>query len=150
MEAKNRIEVYREAAALFPVVKKIVQSFDGKCLNCRLEKALQEATEKHIYVSKRYRFLEIEYYPMHHGAHSQTIARISLDKLPDGKRIPAELIIESLHEQRVKFLKSAANLEMDIEKIDMYEKDADKEIINLAKELLEFGKANIEILKPYL
>ena len=35
-------------------------------------------------------------------------------------------------------------------KIDMYEKDADKEIINLAKELLEFGKANIEVLKPYL
>ena len=35
-------------------------------------------------------------------------------------------------------------------KIDRYEKDAEKDIIDLAKELLEFGKANIEFLKPYL
>ena len=35
-------------------------------------------------------------------------------------------------------------------KIDRYEQDADKDIIKLAKELLEFGKANIEFLKPYL
>lgn len=35
-------------------------------------------------------------------------------------------------------------------KIDRYEKDCDKDILNLAKELLDFGKKNIEILKPYL
>ena len=35
-------------------------------------------------------------------------------------------------------------------KIDMYKDDAEKEILDLAKELLEFGKANIEYLKPYL
>ena len=35
-------------------------------------------------------------------------------------------------------------------KIDRFEDDADKEILKLAKELLEFGKKNIEILKPYL
>ena len=35
-------------------------------------------------------------------------------------------------------------------KIDRYEKHAEKDIIALAKELLEFGKANIEFLKPYL
>lgn len=35
-------------------------------------------------------------------------------------------------------------------KIDMYEKDADKDILNLAKKLLNFGKENIELLKPYL
>ena len=35
-------------------------------------------------------------------------------------------------------------------KIDRYEGDAEKDIIKLAKELLEFGKANIEFLKPYL
>lgn len=35
-------------------------------------------------------------------------------------------------------------------KIDRYEKDADKEILELAKRLLKFGKANIELLKPYL
>lgn len=35
-------------------------------------------------------------------------------------------------------------------KIDMYEKNADKDILNLAKKLLDFGKSNIELLKPYL
>ena len=35
-------------------------------------------------------------------------------------------------------------------KIDRFEDDADKEILQLAKELLDFGKKNIELLKPYL
>ena len=35
-------------------------------------------------------------------------------------------------------------------KIDRFEGDADKEILKLAKELLNFGKENIELLKPYL
>lgn len=40
---------------------------------------------------------------------------------------------------------------VDIEKkIDRFEGDADKDILKLAKELLDFGKKNIEILKPYL
>ena len=40
---------------------------------------------------------------------------------------------------------------IDIEKkIDRFEDDADKEILALAKELLEFGKVNIDLLKKYL
>ena len=40
---------------------------------------------------------------------------------------------------------------VDISKrIDRFEDDADKDILDLAKELLEFGKKNIELLKPYL
>ena len=35
-------------------------------------------------------------------------------------------------------------------KIDRFEDDADKDILKLAKELLDFGKENIELLKPYL
>lgn len=35
-------------------------------------------------------------------------------------------------------------------KIDRFEKDADKDILALAKELLKFGNDNIELLKPYL
>ncbi len=35
-------------------------------------------------------------------------------------------------------------------KLDRFEDDADKEILKLAKELLDFGKKNIELLKPYL
>ena len=35
-------------------------------------------------------------------------------------------------------------------KIDRFSKDADKDILDLAKELLKFGEKNIELLKPYL
>ena len=35
-------------------------------------------------------------------------------------------------------------------KIDRFEGDADKEILTLAKEMLKFGKENIDFLKPYL
>ena len=35
-------------------------------------------------------------------------------------------------------------------KIDRYEKEADGDVIELAKELLDFGKKNIELLKKYL
>ena len=35
-------------------------------------------------------------------------------------------------------------------KIDRFEGDADKEILKLAKEMLDFGQKNIEFLKPYL
>lgn len=35
-------------------------------------------------------------------------------------------------------------------KIDTYEGDASKEILDLAKELLEYGKKNIEFLREYL
>jgi len=40
---------------------------------------------------------------------------------------------------------------IDIEKkIDRYQDDADKEILELAKRLLKFGEENINLLKPYL
>ena len=35
-------------------------------------------------------------------------------------------------------------------KIDRFENDVDKDILKLAKDLLDFGKKNIEIVKPYL
>lgn len=35
-------------------------------------------------------------------------------------------------------------------KIDRFEGEVDKEVLKLAKELLDFGKKNIELLKPYL
>lgn len=35
-------------------------------------------------------------------------------------------------------------------KIDMYKADADSKILDLAKDLLAFGKSNIELLKAYL
>ena len=41
------------------------------------------------------------------------------------------------------------NIEID-KKIDKFKKDADKDILKLAKDLKKFGETNIELLKPYL
>lgn len=41
------------------------------------------------------------------------------------------------------------NIEID-KKIDKYKKDADKDILKLAKDLKKFGETNIELLQPYL
>ena len=39
----SEIKKLKNAASFYPVIKPIIQSFDGKVFNCRLEKALQEA-----------------------------------------------------------------------------------------------------------
>ena len=41
------------------------------------------------------------------------------------------------------------NIDID-KKIEKYKKDANKDILNLAKELKRFGEINIELLQPYL
>lgn len=41
------------------------------------------------------------------------------------------------------------NIEID-KKIEKYKKDANKDILKLAKELKRFGEINIELLQPYL
>ena len=47
------IEELRKCAGIIPAIKKTVQEFDGKVLNCRLEKALEAATGEYIHVEKR-------------------------------------------------------------------------------------------------
>ncbi|MBQ6495060.1 MAG: hypothetical protein IJI49_03570 [Bacilli bacterium] len=44
---------------------------------------------------------------------------------------------------------TAGNVDIS-KKIDRYKDDCEKDILDLARELLEFGKKNIEFLKPYL
>ena len=41
------------------------------------------------------------------------------------------------------------NIDID-KKIEKYKKDANKDILNMAKELKRFGEINIELLQPYL
>lgn len=116
--ARNIIADKREMAALFAAIRPIIQDFDGRVYNCRFDRALKEIiTEKHIYSSKKYNHLYIEA----HGSNSNrwyTLASIRLDELTDGKRIPADLFIQSAREYREKWLKEAASLERNIDSID--------------------------------
>ena len=103
---------HREAAALFPAIRKVFEQFDGKVLNCRLEKALQEATERRIYVRKDEYSVEVYIYINDYRGNTwYTLAHVTASKLKDGKRIPAADLIKSARERREDNLRTAAELE---------------------------------------
>lgn len=106
----------RQAAGLYPIISKVLRDFDGKIYNVRLERALQEAAQpEHIYCQKRYKFIEIYAYI---GTDTFTLCQINQDDLTDGKRIPAEKMIESAQERRENLLKEAAKMDYFAANID--------------------------------
>lgn len=131
--AREEIAAYRQFAAAYPLIARVSKEYDGKCFNCRFEKALQDACNSQfgfrmlddgriygnvqIYARKRYKWLEID---MYIKSQSHNLAQIALDDMPDGKRIPADKIIKSAAEKREKFLQEAAQLEKDMAMVDIY------------------------------
>ena len=107
------VNKHRTAAALFQPFKRVTEEFDGKVLNCRYEKALKEAAGRGVFVKKYYKYLHIGIWEQ---GQEFIIASVELEKMPDGKRIPAALLIDSAREQRADFLKRAAELEAAPEK----------------------------------
>ena len=105
-------EANREAAALFPQLRKTFEEFDGKVFNCRLEKALQEATGRRVYVKKdSYKIEVYTYIDDHSGSRWYTLAFVKNDELKDGKRIPAAAFISSAREARERYLQNAAAMD---------------------------------------
>lgn len=105
-------QAHRDAAALFPEIRKVFEQFDGKVFNCRLEKALQDATGRKIYVSKSSYNIEVYIYLNDYRGNScYTLARAKNESLKDGKRIQANEFIQSAREIREKHLQEAAQLE---------------------------------------
>lgn len=103
-----QVQELRKNASYYPIIARVLREFDGKVFNCRLEKALKEATENNVYVQKRMDWIEI--YSFNRGA-QYTLAQIRKDTMPDGKRICAADFIESAQVHRTAFLKKAADIE---------------------------------------
>ena len=113
-EALKRVKKYRDVAALVPVIAKIIRDFDNKVFNCRFSNSLNEATNREIYANKNEYWLEI--YAINRGYHL-TLAHVSSKELKDGKRIPAEKLLESLRQHRESLLQKAYSLENTIEQV---------------------------------
>ena len=113
---RSYIKAYRDAAALYPTIKKVIQSFDKKVFNKRLETAIRDEAGKGVFVENKPGYIDIHMF----GPHNEwlTLARISKDELIDGKRINAEKLTESLTTQREQFLKKAALYERQMHEID--------------------------------
>lgn len=132
--ARAYIKAYRDAAALYPMIKKVIQSFDKKVFNKRLETALREGTGARVFVENRPNLIDIHVY----GPHSNwiTLAILQKDDFVDGKRINAEKLIDSLTDHRNTLLKTAARYEKQIDEIDQI-KIQIKQIKKLLNDVLE-------------
>lgn len=111
-EIAKKIRACREMSTLFPIIRDVAEAFDGKVFNCRFEKALQEIRPR-MYAQKRYQWLEITAFPNEPGCGEYTLAQIKLSDMPDGKRIPADLIIDAARRKRESLLQQAAQMERD-------------------------------------
>ena len=104
----DKARIYRDAANLFPAIRKTCAAFDNKVYNCRFTKALQDASGAYICTEKRYKWLELYIYDK---GNRILLASVELEYMPDGKRIPADLLIESARAKREELLQRAAALE---------------------------------------
>lgn len=108
---------YRDMAALCTSIKPILQTFDGKCYNCKLKKALQEVGR--IYCNKN-RYIEIFSWTERTRIYA-TLAAAPLDEaLQDGKRLNAAALIADCNLQREKYLKKSYAIEAFLPHVDEY------------------------------
>ena len=129
-DLNNRIESYRQAAAHVPQIIKALKQFDGKVYNCRLDKALREATNGKVGVYNQYGFISI-YACYTTNYHHINFATFRLEDL-ENKRINAEKLIEQVKAARESLLDKAY-------KIETYSEQADN--------IREYVKQSIEKLE---
>jgi len=129
-DLNNRIESYRQAAAHVPQIIKTLKQFDGKVYNCRLDKALREATNGKVGVYNQYGFISI-YACYTTNYHHINFATFRLEDL-ENKRINAEKLIEQVKAARESLLDKAY-------KVETYSEQADN--------IREYVKQSIEKLE---
>lgn len=113
--AKRLAEDYREAARMFTEIKPVITQFDGKVFNCRLEKALQDHTGRRVFCRKELKCISVYYYSKNMNQ-CICLASMKQEEMPEGKRISADMLLESGRERYIDHLKRAASLETAIQK----------------------------------
>lgn len=127
------INEYRDAAALTRQLIPIIKKFDHKVYNKRLQTALQDGTKKRIYCEKNNYIFRIYVYD---SIYNQiTLSHLKVEEaLPDGKRLEAAVIIESINNKYSELLSDAYELEKHLPQVDLY------------KSQLEYYKNKVEQL----
>ena len=126
---QSKIDGLKGLQHYFPIIKKVIQEFDGKVYNCRLDKAIQEAAAAYdldhfidrgnrggVYCHITYgKYIEICAYQG-----SSTFDFFYMDKkdLKDGKRIDAAVWLENVNRHYAKLMQDITGLERDLETID--------------------------------
>lgn len=115
-DLESRIESYRAAAALAPAVIRVLKTFDNKVYNCRLDKAIREATDNKIGVYNQYGFISI-YATYTTNYHHINLATFRVEEL-ENKRIDADKLIEQVKTARENLLKKAYQIETTAQQAD--------------------------------
>lgn len=114
----DHIAKLRDIAALYPVIVPVITKFDNKIYNVRFKNALAEASSSikyHVFTEKRFNYMEIYVYD---SGSQYTLAQVTIDDMPDGKRIPAEKLLDSARIKREELLRRAYELEnIDIKQV---------------------------------
>ena len=77
--------------------------------------SLTSNSKYHVFTEKRLNYIEIYVYD---SGSQYTLAQVTIDNMPDGKRIPAEKLIDSARNKREELLRRAYELEnIDIEQV---------------------------------
>ena len=127
--AKNEIEFYRTAASLYAPIKRGLEKMNGKIINVRLKRALQDEVNAVLGINtaedgRRWPKMSISYerrpgyltvYAYHEG---QTITLADCQIGAEEKRLDAAPLIESARQHREERLRRAADMEATIEKIE--------------------------------
>lgn len=127
--AQNEIELYRTVAALYAPIKRGLEKMDGKIINVRLKRALQDEVNAVLGVNtaedgRQWPKISISYerrperltiYAYHKG---RTITLADCQIGAEEKRLNAAPLIESARQHREKRLRRAADMKATIERID--------------------------------
>lgn len=118
---QKKIDAKKAMLPYFPIIKKVVQQFDGKCYNCKLDKAIEEATKGigavNVYAGteRDNHYIYIRAYVDHE---SKYLFYMSKDQLKDGKRIDASKWFEYLNAEYGRTLQEIHQMESDLVTID--------------------------------
>lgn len=117
-----KIDAKRGLIKYFPVIKNVVQDFDGKVYNCKLDRAIREATVNDqqprggCYCHIAYNdWIEICAYI---GSESFDFLYFKKSDLKDGKRIDAAVWLDNINSHYAKLMQDITRLERDLEVID--------------------------------
>lgn len=127
--ARAEIELYRTAASLYAPIKRGLEKMNGKIINIRLKRALQDEVNAvfgintaedgrqwpKISISYERRPERLMIYTYHKG---QTITLADCQIDAEEKRLNAAPLIESARQHREERLRRAADMETTIEKIE--------------------------------
>lgn len=135
---KNNASLLREAAAMIPKVKAIMERFNGKCYNCKLDNAIRALSEDNpftrVYARITYgNWYEISAYPKHGSNRDTNLLsaysakennRFMTDEtrkiFNDEKRLDAKKAVALLNQRYSELMERAAALDRAAEELGTF------------------------------